>query len=232
MQKILIKQNLFCSGEECLKDNFFDVNFRNGIVTHASYKGLSIEQNPNIIDVFDTLISTYKPHRILEIGTFHGGLTLIIRDLLDLNELHNSDVLTYDVNTPNFMLEILGERKIITKTKNLFSHTYLDFNSVDSRKELFDYINQDGRTIVLCDGGSKKNEFRLISELLKIGDIIMAHDYSPNDEYFESNIKNKYWNWLEIQDSDIDESCAQHNLKPLMVDDFIKVAWVCKIKEN
>ena len=106
MQKILIKQNLFCSGEECLKDNFFDVNFRNGIVTHASYKGLSIEQNPNIIDVFDTLISTYKPHRILEIGTFHGGLTLIIRDLLDLNELHNSDVLTYDVNTPNFMLEI------------------------------------------------------------------------------------------------------------------------------
>ena len=231
MQTTLIKQHLFCSGEECLKDDFFNINLHNGIVTHASYKGLSIEQNPNIIDVFNTLISNYKPLRILEIGTFHGGLTFIMRDLLDLNELNNSDVVTYDVNTPNFMLEVLGDKKIKTITKNLFSDTYLDFNSEDSRQELFDLINQDGRTIVLCDGGSKKNEFKLISGLLKHGDIIMAHDYSPNNEYFESNVKNKYWNWLEIQDSDIEPSCSEHNLKPLMSDEFIKVAWVCKIKE-
>jgi hypothetical protein len=231
MQTTLVKQNLFCSGEECLKDDFFDKNFRNGIVTHANYKGLSIEQNPNIIDVFNTLISDYKPLRILEIGTFHGGLTLILRDLLDINQLYNSDVLTYDVNTPSFMLQIIGDKKITSKTKNLFSHTYLEFNSTESRQELYNYINQDGRTIVLCDGGSKKNEFNLISGLLKIGDIIMAHDYSPNPEYFDSKIKNKYWNWLEIQDSDINNCCIQHNLKPLMFDEFIRVAWVCKIKE-
>ena len=57
MPTTLIKKHLFCSGEECLKDNFFDINLRNGVVTHASYKGLSIEQNPNIIDVFNTLIN-------------------------------------------------------------------------------------------------------------------------------------------------------------------------------
>ena len=232
MQTTLIKQHLSCSGEECLKDDFFNINLRNGIVTHASYKGLSIEQNPNIIDVFNTLISNYKPSRILEIGTFHGGLTFIMRDLLDANELHNSDVLTYDVNSPIFMLHALGDKKITSKTKNLFSDSYLEFNSTDTRQELFDFINQEGRTIVLCDGGNKKNEFKLISSLLKIGDIIMAHDYSPNNEYFENNVRNKYWNWLEIDDSDIDLSCVQYNLKPLMVDEFIKVAWVCKIKEN
>jgi hypothetical protein len=230
MHTTLIKQHLFCSGEECLKDDFFNTNLRNGIVTHASYKGLSIEQNPNIIDVFNTLISEYKPSRILEIGTFHGGLTFIVRDLLDLNNLHNSDVLTYDVNLPSFVTQVLDDKKITIKVKNLFSDTYLDFKSIDSRQELFDFINQDGRTIVLCDGGSKKNEFNLISSLLKTGDIIMAHDYSPNNEYFESNIKNIYWNWLEIQDSDIESPCEQYNLKPLMSDDFIKVAWVCKIK--
>ena len=231
MPTTLIKKHLFCSGEECLKDNFFDINLRNGVVTHASYKGLSIEQNPNIIDVFNTLISDYKPSRILEIGTFHGGLTFIMRDLLDLNGLFDSDLLTYDVNTPNFMIEVLDDKKITTKTKNLFSHSYQDFSTSESRQELFDFINQDGRTIVLCDGGNKQNEFRLISGLLKEGDIIMAHDYSPNNEYFETYIKNKYWNWLEIQDSDITPSCVEHNLKPLMNDEFVKVAWVCKIKE-
>lgn len=231
MELETIKQHLFCSGQECLKDNFFDVNLRNGVITHASYKGLSIEQNPNIIDVFNTLISMYKPSRILEIGTFHGGLTFIMRDLLDLNHLHDSELLTYDVNTPNFMIQVLGDKKITTKTKNLFSDTYQHFNDDESKQELFDFINQNGRTIVLCDGGNKKNEFRLISSLLKSGDIIMAHDYSPNNEFFEAKIQNKYWNWLEIQDSDINMSCSEHNLKPLMVDEFIKVAWVCKIKE-
>jgi hypothetical protein len=231
MQLTLIKQHLLCSGEECLKDNFFNINLNNGIITNASYKGLSIEQNPNIIDTFNTLINLYKPSRVLEIGTFHGGLTFIIRDLLDLNNLHDSDLLTYDVNTPNFMIELLGDKKIVTKTKNLFSHTYQDFSSTESRQELFDFINQNGTTIVLCDGGSKKNEFKLISGLLKSGDIIMAHDYSPNNDYFENNVKNKYWNWLEIQDSDIEASCLENNLKPLMSDEFIKVAWVCNIKE-
>jgi predicted O-methyltransferase YrrM len=232
MSLTLIKQNLFCSGEECLKDNFFDLNLRNGVITHASYKGLSIEQNPNIIDVFNSLISEYKPSRILEIGTFHGGLTFILRDLLDINGLPNSELITYDVNTPNFMIEVLGDKNIVSKTKNLFSNSYETFNSPESKQELFDFINQDGRTIVLCDGGSKKNEFKLISTLLKSGDIIMAHDYSPNNEYFELEMKNKFWNWMEIQDSDINQSCIENNLNSLMFDEFIKVAWVCKIKEK
>jgi hypothetical protein len=95
---------------------------------------------------------------------------------------------------------------------------------------LFDYINQPGLTIVLCDGGSKKNEFRLISSLIKEGDVIMAHDYAKNQDYFESNIKNKFWNWMEIQDSDINQSSNENNLNFLMQDEFEKVAWVCKQK--
>ena len=66
---------------------------------------------------------------------------------------------------------------------------------------------------------------------LKKGDIIMAHDYSPNSEYFEENINNKIWNWHEIKDTDIEDTVNECNLKPFMQEDFQKVVWVCKIKE-
>ena len=226
-----IKKYLFCSGQDCLNDDFFNKNLSIGNVTHASYKGISIEQNPNIIDVFNQLISEIKPSRILEIGTFAGGLTLIMRDLLDLNNLSESDVITYDVNTPNFLINQISNIKITVKVVNLFSDNYLDFKNEDSKNELINIIGQHGVTLVLCDGGSKKNEFNLISSLLKKGDVIMAHDYAPNDTYFQEHIKNKLWNWLEIQDIDIDESCINNNLKPYMDEEFKKVVWVCKIKK-
>jgi hypothetical protein len=59
----------------------------------------------------------------------------------------------------------------------------------------------------------------------------MAHNYLPNNDYFENNVKNKYWNYLNIQDSDIGTSFLEKNFKPLMIDEFIKITWVCKIKE-
>ncbi len=231
MNTNLVKKYLTCSGEDCFNDDFFNKNLSIGNITHASYKGISIEQNPNIIDVFNQLISKVKPSRILEIGTFAGGLTLIMRDLLDLNDLTNSDVITYDVNPPNFLINQISNIKITSKVTNLFSDNYMNFKDENSKNELLNIIGEPGVTLVLCDGGSKKNEFNLISPLLKTGDVIMAHDYAPNEVYFQEHIKNKLWNWLEIQDSDIDESCISNNLKPYMEDDFRKVVWVCKIKE-
>jgi hypothetical protein len=59
----------------------------------------------------------------------------------------------------------------------------------------------------------------------------MAHDYSPNEEYFELNIKNKIWYWLEIQDTDIISSIFENNLTPYMDDEFKNVVWVCKEKK-
>ena len=113
-----IKKNLFCSGQDCFNNNFFNYNLSIGNITHASYKGISIEQNPNIIDAFNDLIEKTQPSRILEIGTFHGGLTLIIRDLLDLNNMMESDVLTYDVNTPHYLLNQIDGKKIYLHLKN------------------------------------------------------------------------------------------------------------------
>jgi len=225
-----IKNKMSCSGNDCFNDDFFNKNLKNGIITHLVYSNLSVEQNPNIVYPFSNLISTIRPNRVIEIGTFAGGLTLIIRDILDGNGLYESEITTYDVNDATYLKEQIGSKKIIAKTKNLFSHNYSTFNDEDSKNEIVNLIQQDGLTLVLCDGGVKKNEFNLISPHLKIGDVIMAHDYASNLEEFENNIKGKVWNWMEIQDSDIDDSCSTFNLIPLNQEEFTNVAWVCKIK--
>ena len=141
--------------------------------------------------------------------------------------LTNTIVRTYDVNEQKNLK--LKERNIEIITKDVFNYPYSDLEYPD---EIRDFIQSNGKTLVLCDGGSKKNEFRLLSQFLKYGDIIMAHDYAPNENYFNENIKDKIWNWLEIQDFDINESCLTYNLKPYMEDEFRSVVWVCKIKEQ
>ena len=226
--------NMSCSGQDCFENDYFNSILREGSITHLSYKGLSVEQNPNIISPFTKLISEKVPVRILEIGTFAGGLTLILRDLLDDNGLNDSEFLTYDISSPNYLIHQVNESNlnISVKVENLFLDDYSNFRSEELKQQIFDYINQDGCTLVLCDGGSKKNEFNIISPLLKVGDIIMAHDYCYDNEKFESDIKGRFWNWLEIQNSDIHKTCVEYNLYDYLQENFNKVAWVCKIKEK
>lgn len=200
---------------------------------HHTYKDTTISQHDDVALVFKQLFNQVKPSQVLEIGTLYGGLTLLIRDLLDEVSLNSSDFRSYDIlDIPRYYLDesIKNGAKIDLRIKNIFNHVYDNFlpELVD---EVESFIKQSGPTIVLCDGGSKKNEFRLLSQFLKPGDIIMAHDYAPNNEYFEAHIKNKIWDWLEIQDSDIQESVETYNLKPFMQEEFQKVVWACKIKE-
>ena len=196
---------------------------------HYAYKKLTISQHTSVPESFEVLIQRIKPTQVLEIGTAFGGLTLLIRDLLDNNGLNDSKLISYDINDPIYLRENIKQgANIDARVKNLFNQPY---NQLVEEQEIIDIIQSSGVTLVLCDGGSKKNEFRLLSDYLKVGDVIMAHDYAPNEKYFETHINNKIWNWLEIQDSDINESCLRNNLVPFMEEEFRKVVWVCKIKE-
>lgn len=198
-----------------------------------SYKGATCWQHPDVSDKFKILFNESKPAQILEIGTAHGGLTELIRDLLDDLHFFDTDLRTYDI-TPDYNRELLINRieqgsKIDFRLKNIFNGPYSELAEVE---EITNYIQRAGTTVVMCDGGSKKNEFRILAPLLKTGDIIMAHDYAPNREYFENYINEKIWNWLEIQDEDIEPSCKEYNLHPFIQDELQKVAWVCKRKRN
>jgi predicted O-methyltransferase YrrM len=193
------------------------------------YRNLMTMQHPSIEENFTKLLTELKPVKVLEIGTSSGGLTLLLRDILDNNGLESTRLVSYDVNDPIYLRNYVNEGvNIELKVENIFNQQY---DKLENGQNVIDIITSEGTTLVLCDGGNKKNEFRILSDYLKVGDVIMAHDYSPNESYFQEHINNKIWNWLEIQDSDINESCINNNLKPYMEDDFRKVVWVCKIKE-
>ena len=193
------------------------------------YEGISTQQHDDVEKVFEQLFTETKPVRILEIGTAFGGLTLLLRNLLDRISFENTDIRTYDVEPKNYLTPYIEKGvKIDSRIKDIFNHSYSELVEID---EIKSYIQSEGTTIVLCDGGSKKNEFRILSEYLKPGDIIMAHDYAPNESYFLEHVRDKIWNWLEIQDADINQPCIDNNLSPYMAEEFKKVVWVCKIKE-
>lgn len=230
MININLREELSCSGKNCFDDNFF-TNSLNGDIAHLSYKGLATEQNPHIIYPFNTLIANTRPIRILEIGTFYGGLTLILRSLLHNNMLYDSQIFTYDINRPSYLLSLINDSSNVKSyTKNLFSESYSDFSNDENKHEIISLIQNDGKTLVLCDGGCKKCEFHILSKYLKSDDIIMAHDYCPNKDYFEDNMKGKQWNWCEIEDQDIDDSIKNNNLNKFMYDDFLSVGWLCMKK--
>ena len=197
------------------------------------YKGTTIMQHDNISNKLRILFNDTKPSQILEIGTSSGGLTLLIRDILDELDLINSSIRSYDIiEMSRYFLDeaIKNGAKIELLIKNIFKEKYDDV--IESEKDdVVDYIQQKGRTIIMCDGGCKMWEFNIFAKYLKPNDIIMAHDYSPDMGYFEEFIKGKIWDWCEVKDADIQESINKYELEPFMRDDFREVVWVCMIKK-
>jgi cephalosporin hydroxylase len=81
---------------------------------HFIYNNLSISQHQNVIEPFSNMISKIKPERVLEIGTSQGGLTLMIRDILDQYGLYQTDLTTYDIYDPVYL-----KNSISTENKNI-----------------------------------------------------------------------------------------------------------------
>lgn len=195
-----------------------------------AYGYLFISQHRDSPKVFREFLELVRPSSILEIGTFHGGLTLLLRDILDEIGLANSIIRTYDIDEQEFLKPLVIDRKVEVVTKNLFNSDYSDWNTDLDKNEIDSFIKRDGVSLVLCDGGCKKCEFNLLAPLLKKNDIIMAHDYAPYNEYFEQYMKDNIWDWHEIQDSDIIETVQLYNLKNFNQTLMQNIAWASLIK--
>lgn len=183
-------------------------------------------QHRDIFGAMHELIEKIRPARVLEIGTDAGGLTVIMRHLLDQAGLPDSPVKTYDIR-PCKPLSDLAKNDGI-KIDVIMKDAYPGSQLI---QEIIDYIQAPGVSLVLCDGGNKPLEFRLCAPFLKSGDVIMAHDYAPSHDYFNQHINNQVWNWLETTDNDINGPCTEFNLQPFMARDFFKVVWACRRKE-
>jgi|688.fasta_scaffold10951_6 cephalosporin hydroxylase len=184
----------------------------------------SAQQTHEAYQVFYDFISRVKPKRILEIGTALGGFTEFL-DIITKELKLDVKILSYDISERPWYREMI-EKGIDVRVENIFSDDWTNVN-----QEVIDFIREDGITIVLCDGGYKIGEFNLLSDFLKVGDFILAHDFCLNDEVFENEMKNKIWNWCEIKESDIVSKSQKNNLSFYDYDLFKKAAWVCKVKE-
>jgi cephalosporin hydroxylase len=191
----------------------------------SSINGHAAQQHHDVFGVFYNFLKETKPSRILEIGTALGGFTQFLK--IALNDLNNpAKILSYDIHRMDWYKD-LEANGIDVRVENVFGDNYSTVN-----QEVIDFIQADGTTIVLCDGGNKVGEFNLLSKYIKNGDFILAHDYVDNTENFISNYKDKIWNWHEIADNNIDQACSDNNLKSYNKEVFDKVVWVCKIKGN
>lgn len=189
----------------------------------STYNGWGAQQNYNAFEVFHNFINDVKPKRILEIGTSLGGFTSFLKYTSDKLGIQ-CDVLTYDIYEKSWYTE-LTSMGIDVRIKNIFSEGYTEVD-----QEVIDFIQFDGTTIILCDGGDKVREFNILSNYLKSGDFILGHDYAYDKNTFDEKVNRKLWNWYELSEQDIENACDKNNLKDYNREIFESVVWICKQK--
>lgn len=183
--------------------------------------GARVQQHPKAFEVFEEFFKQNADlDLVVELGSGGGGLSMFISDQC---KQYDIKFLTYE-KYPD---------KGITHNPE-FQNRNIDFRQQDifdekTKTEVKQAIAESGKTLVLCDGGNKIKEFNTYVDYLKLGDIIMAHDYAPSQELFETKYKDKIWNWAEIVDDDIEVSVKKYKLKDYYKP-FEDIAWVCKSK--
>lgn len=189
------------------------------------FMGGAAQQHHNVYAVFYNFLTKIKPNRILEIGTAQGGFTNFLKMCCDDIGI-STEIRSYDIIEHGWYDDI-RKNGIDIRVENIFSTDYKYI-----QQDVIDFINKDGVTLVLCDGGNKIGEFNIIARHIKSGDFIMAHDYVDTHNNFIDNFKNKIWNWHEINDNDINSIVIENNLISYDKEQFDKVVWVCKYKNN
>jgi hypothetical protein len=189
----------------------------------SSYMGMASQQNHNVYEVFYNFLNEIKPKRILEIGTALGGFTQFLKKVSDESQL-GINIVSYDIYEMSWYKDMI-QNGIDVRVENVFDSNYQSI-----KQEVIDFIQQDGVTLVLCDGGNKVGEFNILSNYIKQNDFIMAHDYIDTRENFNQNYYEKIWNWHEISEGDISNACERNNLKSFNKEMFDSVVWVCKVK--
>ena len=190
----------------------------------TEYKEFVAYQHDNFCDPFRKFLPEINPKRIIEVGTTDGGVVAAVQHIM--KTFTNDFVIrTYDI-VPSRFAKNLKDRGIDARVENLFTPDYKNWNP-EKIDELREFVNQEGTTLVLCDGGDKVNEVRLFSDIFKKNDFIMCHDYAESVQYFDIHLRDKIWNWMNINGSEIQESIEKHKLVPYMKDEFQAVVWGC-----
>jgi len=182
------------------------------------FEGIPISQHPGITKYFPKIINDFD--RIIELGTFHGGLTLYLHRI----KKPETQLISYDIALHWSMLP--KDHGLDTRWGDYFKE--------GTQAELWQLINNTNkRVLLLCDGGYKEDEFHIFAPYLKSNDVIMVHDYADTLEEYEK-ITHEI-GWYDIADSSwpvIQKDVIENNLeKHSMYNEFKSVLWGIFIKK-
>lgn len=192
-------------------------------IFHDDIEGIALAQNAHIDKCFAELKKDFgDPVNVIEIGTYLGGFAVFLKGMFPKSNVHTFDVMSWghldQIARRNYFFQKLG---ITYYEEDCFIHEGRRIKSLLNSK-----------SILLCDGAHKVNEFTFFSQFLQSGSIIMAHDYGRDEEYFRQNIEGKYWtSSFEFDGSKFDKWCEDHSLEPYMQDVFEKAVWYIRIKK-
>jgi hypothetical protein len=186
---------------------------------HDPIDGLYLTQNKYIDNAFSNLKDGYT--NVIEIGTCYGGFALFLRSVFAGANVHTFDIKDW------------GNREYVEHRNKLYKEKAINYYNEDC-------FLHDGRrikgllkekSILLCDGAHKENEFTFFSRFLQSGSIIMAHDYGQSEEYFKKEIEGKYWtSSFEFNGSKFNNWCEDYRLIPYYQDEFERAVWFIRKK--
>jgi len=181
--------------------------------------GHRIAQTPEFMMVFNEIFNREDFVRVVEIGTFHGGLSLF---LAFCSLVKNMKFYTFDIR-------MNGKTAVYQRIRALGGEFHkMDVFSSQGMEFMTRLIRNPGRVMLLCDGGDKPKEIRTFGPLLKPGDVILGHDYFDTKKNWERQQK---WISCELVKADISSVCKKHNLKPWYEHVLGEIFWVGRMKK-
>jgi len=117
-----------------------------------------------ILDVLDY----YQITHFIEIGVHEGGLTWIL-----LNHFESLNYLGIDINLG------IARAKVKNKVKSIRYAELIerDCFARETIEEVQEWMPDGKPCLIYCDNGNKPKEILFYAPIMRIGDILMAHDY-------------------------------------------------------
>lgn len=190
-----------------------NVNFYKDSRHVSEYRGVLVQQRPAAFSILHSIALQESVDQVIEIGTYHGGLSLFLSD----NNCY--DVHTFDITDHNPSLPTSARL-----------HRYFHDSFTQSCKDFIINLTRNKKNLWLFDGGDKKREVSFYSDIIKEGEIAMAHDFAPDSISFSYLRDNDIWLWHESDSSAFNPNLYQQHSN---FDDIWKIAvWGCYRKKK
>lgn len=219
-ERVEMPQRKFSKAIRVLK--FLDKNksFKNVKYDLQAAQSLKIEDS--FPALFRHAAQSGKKVNIIEIGTFKGGMTVILDTYAKMFDL-DYKLTTFDIKDSLIQeetKEIFRECGIIFELENTLSKS--------GHGKIKAIIEEDTMCLIFCDGGNKTREINEFSKFMKIGDIILGHDYG----YDAASFSKKEWTAFELSFNGIRDAFHNHGLGFLLKPEMEESVWFCAKREK